>query len=94
MATPRFKPFTALFLLVFAFEFLQSFEFFCFKEFVYSTQMLAYTTMTELIDFGHKAVEKIAVVTDADERAVEIGKGLFQYVFCFQVEVVGGLVEY
>ena len=55
--------------------------------------MFANATMTELINLADKTIEEIAVVTNHDERSVEIKKSLFQHILGLQVEVVGRLIE-
>ena len=55
--------------------------------------MFANATMTELINLADKTIEEIAVVTNHDERSVEIKKCLFQHILGLQVEVVGRLIE-
>ena len=49
--------------------------------------------MTELINLADKTIEEITVVTNYDERSVEIEQGLFQHILGLQVEVVGRLIE-
>ena len=55
--------------------------------------MLADAASAELVDLRDQSVEEVAVVADDYQRAVEVAQGLFEDVFGFEVEVVGGLVE-
>ena len=74
-------------------KFLKIFHLLRFQEFVNSAEMFANATMTELINLADKTIEEIAVVTNHDERSVEIKKCLFQHILGLQVEVVGRLIE-
>ena len=55
--------------------------------------MFADATMTELINLADKTIKEITVVTNYDERSVEVEQGLFQHILGLQVEVVGRLIE-
>lgn len=68
--------------------------FFLFEEFINAAQVLAHTTVAEFIYLGDESVKKVAVMADGDERTVEVPQRLLEYILCFQVEMVGRLVEY
>ena len=55
--------------------------------------MFADATMTELINLADKTIEEITVVTNYDERSVEIEQGLLQHILGLQGEVGGRLIE-
>ena len=79
--------------LLFLLQFLKIFHLLRFQEFVNAAEMFADATMTELINLADKTIEEITVVTNHDERSVEIEQGPFQYILGLQVEVVGRLIE-
>ena len=42
--------------------------------------MLAHAAIAEFVHLGNEAVEKIAVVTHQNKRAVKIAQSLFEYI--------------
>ena len=55
--------------------------------------MFADAAMAKLIDLRDEAVEEVAVVADADERAVEVLERLLEDVLRFEVKMVGRFVK-